>query len=160
MHDDALAALLPHFPNLAGHFLSVGRSQASQPDYNCIAWAAGKDDAPWRPPGGVAGTGFAKVSYWPSGIPTDEVLQSFVRLFESLGYQPCDDDVLEPDIEKIAIYTTPAGKPTHAARQLESGAWTSKLGQSIVIEHDSPAAVEGPLYGIVAQIMKRPRLSS
>jgi len=159
MHDDALTALLPHFPNVAGHFLGVRRAQTAQPDYNCIAWAAGKDDAPWWPPGGVAGTGFAKVSYWPPGIPTDEVLQSFVRLFESLGYRPCDD-VREPDAEKIAIYTTLGGKPTHAARQLESGAWTSKLGQSIVIEHDTPAAVEGPLYDIVAQIMKRPRLPS
>jgi len=115
---------------------------------------------PGGPPGGVAGTGFAKVSYWPPGIPTDEVLQSFVRLVESLGHRPCDDDVREPDAEKIAIYTTLGGKPTHAARQLESGAWTSRLGQSIVIEHDTPAAVEGPLYGIVAQIMKRPRLPS
>lgn len=44
----------------------------------------------------------------------------------------------------------------HAARQLSSGAWTSKLGKDVDIEHDTPDDVAGGLYGEVVQLMRRP----
>jgi len=44
---------------------------------------------------------------------------------------------------------------THAARQLSSGQWTSKLGRSEGIEHDTPDDVAGGFYGEVVQFMKR-----
>jgi hypothetical protein len=44
---------------------------------------------------------------------------------------------------------------THAARQLPSGKWTSKLGKGEDIEHDSPYDVGGGVYGEVMQVMKR-----
>ena len=44
---------------------------------------------------------------------------------------------------------------THAARQLLSGKWTSKLGKSVDIEHDTTDVVARGLYGEVVQIMKR-----
>jgi hypothetical protein len=43
----------------------------------------------------------------------------------------------------------------HASRQLPSAKWTSKLGGSEDIEHDTPDDVAGGIYGEVVQIMKR-----
>jgi hypothetical protein len=48
------------------------------------------------------------------------------------------------------------GSPTHAARQLDNGRWTSKLGELEDIEH-SLRDLEGAAYGTVVQVMKRPR---
>jgi len=45
--------------------------------------------------------------------------------------------------------------PTHAARQLENGRWTSKLGELEDIEHDLHHLASGA-YGAVVQILKRP----
>jgi hypothetical protein len=58
-------------------------------------------------------------------------------------------------MEKVALFADPAGIPTHAARQLASGQWTSKLGQAEDIEHEL-RALEGEIYGVVALILKRP----
>jgi hypothetical protein len=62
---------------------------------------------------------------------------------------------LEPGLEKIAIFAK-GGRPTHAARQLGSGRWTSKLGRAEDIEHDL-RALEGEAYGAVAFFLQRPR---
>ena len=72
-----------------------------------------------------------------------------------LGYTPCDGDVLEVGQVRIALYATTTGTPTHAARQLPDGRWTSKLGRWEDIEHRLPD-LEGESYGAVVQIMKRP----
>ena len=53
------------------------------------------------------------------------------------------------------------GVPSHAARQLPSGHWTSKLGKAEDIRHSTLEAVEsdpnlGLGYGKVAVILKRP----
>ena len=61
---------------------------------------------------------------------------------------------LAPGWEKVAIYTTDEA-PAPAARQLDNGRWTSKLGPDDDIEH----ALEGlgsPLYGAVVQFLHRP----
>ena len=64
------------------------------------------------------------------------------------------------DTRKIAIFVDDEGVPTHAARQLQSAVWTSKLGDWEDIEHDSLAALENAplmnsLYGTVALVMRR-----
>ncbi len=56
--------------------------------------------------------------------------------------------------EKVALFVDAAGMPTHAARQVNSGAWTSKLGNSEDIEHEL-RALEGDIYGTVRLILKR-----
>jgi hypothetical protein len=84
-------------------------------------------------------------------------LTSYSRVFAVRGYTPCDTGELEQGYEKIAIYADSMGIPTHAARQKESGVWMSKLGELEDIEHETLGALEGPGYGVVAQIMKRPR---
>jgi len=77
--------------------------------------------------------------------------------FQTLGYEPCGDADLEPDVEKVAVYADDNGSPTHAARQLVTGAWTSKLGREEDLEHQKLAGVEGEEYGHVVQVMRRPR---
>jgi hypothetical protein len=74
--------------------------------------------------------------------------------FESLGYKECPNSSLEVGFEKVALYGSSLFY-THAARQLASGKWTSKLGRSEDIEHDTPDDVAGGLYGEVVQFMRR-----
>jgi hypothetical protein len=79
---------------------------------------------------------------------------AFVAAFGTLGYEPCADGTLEDGFEKIAIYRSPSGIQ-HAARQLSTGRWTSKLGGLEDIEHGSPAELEGAEYGQVVQYLRR-----
>jgi len=116
--------------------------------YNCIAWAAGDQDSWWQ--------AVLADAYWPDGIPADGTVPSLVTLFRSFGYQVCDSWELEQDFEKVAIYAKGA-EHTHAARQLPDGDWTSKLGQSVQIEHATLDALTGEAYGVVAEVLKRPR---
>ena len=44
---------------------------------------------------------------------------------------------------------------THAARQLSSGFWTSKLGEAYDIQHGTPQSIEGGIYGCVYCYMKK-----
>lgn len=117
--------------------------------YNCIAWAAGNVKNPWWPT-------HLHGYYWPPSVHREETLEGFIDAFRIYGYMPCDGDNLELGFEKVAIYVSGDGTPTHAARQLNSGKWTSKLGDLEDIEHSTLAALEGAIYGRVAQVLKRP----
>jgi hypothetical protein len=134
------------FPGLARGDYQVTSPRDS--DYNCIAWAAGDTRNWWWP-----GQDVTK-EYWPPGVPRERTRDAFVALFASLGYSMCSDADLESGQEKIALFSDAAGRPTHAARQLRSGRWTSKLGPSEDIEHGLHD-LEGALYGSVVLIMKR-----
>jgi hypothetical protein len=124
--------------------------------YNCIAFAAVRTDLPWWPTAeDMEGV------FWPAGVPREETLESFLLAFGIAGYIPCAGPDLEPGFEKIALYADADGKTSHAARQLPSGSWTSKLGDWEDIEHRTLAALEGepatkPAYGKVVCYMKRP----
>jgi len=122
-------------------------SQAD-PVYNCIAWAGGSDSDWWWP------LEDGRKTYWPLDARRELTLDAFRTAFMSLGYSVCDDDEFEPVHEKVAIFTDSAGRPTHAARQLPTGRWSSKLGQSEDIEHELHA-LEGAIYGAIALILKR-----
>jgi len=121
------------------------------PCYNCLAWAAGEDNRWWEPD--VLG-----LYYWPPGAPREISLSAFVAAFVSIGYVECEGDELEEGFQKIAIYAHPNGTPTHAARQLSDGRWTSKLGEYIDIEHDTHADYPmGCNYGTVRIVVRRQR---
>ncbi len=140
-----LNALQEPFPNLSSE-----NSRLTSPvdeGYNCIAWAAGDIERWWWPDP-------LEQKYWPATVPRAESVNAFVQAYKLLGYLYMTDSSLEPGKEKIAIFATDAGKPTHAARQLPGGQWTSKLGQIIDIEHEL-SAVEGPEYGKVSVILAR-----
>jgi|JI10StandDraft_1071094.scaffolds.fasta_scaffold22118_9 hypothetical protein len=115
--------------------------------YNCIAWAYG-DPSRWFWPD-ING-----LYFWPNSIPRIESLQSFVQLFASIGYVVCPNGSLEVGYEKIAIFVKQNGQPTHAARQLPTGFWTSKLGQGIDVTH-SLFSMQDSVYGNPATFMKR-----
>ena len=128
--------------------------QATSPatrDYNCIAWAAG-DPAHWWWPDADPDN---DVVFWPAGVPLEETLDAFAAAFATLGYAPCFGEESEPGFERVALFAR-NGIPTHAARQLPSGRWTSKLGFREDIEHDLHA-VNGGVYGTIILILKRPR---
>src|SRR6266436_5637431 len=84
-----------------------------------------------------------------NGIPREVTLHAFVAAYRTLGYEPCASWELESGFQKVAIFTDNQGRPTHAARQLESGSWTSKLGQQHDIRHDDLEGVSGIQYGTV-----------
>lgn len=135
------------FPNLTKDNARI----TSQEDYryNCIAWA-GEDSKQWWEPSG------AHYHFW---LHHDlaYTMESYVRVFNILGYEESNSSEPEIGFEKIALYADSNGIPKHAARQLENGVWTSKLGIIEDIEHDTLEVLEGVDYGRVKVILKRPR---
>lgn len=140
------------FPNLGEG--SYETTSPPTPEYNCIAWAAEEDDRWWWP------SRHATNAYWPPGLPRAETLENFRSAFRTLGYEPANDDKPEAGFEKVALYADANGTPTHMARQLETGVWTSKLGQAQDIEHVTLQDLEGGVYGYVAQVLKRPKTTN
>jgi hypothetical protein len=115
------------------------------PKYNCIAWASGDTMEWWWPD---------PHAYWPDDVPKETTVDAFVALFERLGYELCQSSKFERGFEKIAIYTQNQ-EVTHAARQLETSDWASKLGCFEDIEHHSAEVLDGGVYGSVAQVLRR-----
>jgi hypothetical protein len=119
-------------------------------DYNCIAWAVGHAGAWWWPvPVDDPDT------HWPPGVDRVLSVTAFVQALATVGFAVCEGEDPEPDFEKVALFADADGLPTHAARQLPDGRWTSKLGRSEDIEHDLHA-LAGDIYGSVVLILKRP----
>lgn len=141
-----------HHPGLTDATCAITSPTARR--YNCIAWAAG-DATRWWWPVPLRG-----INYWPAGAPREETLPAFVAAFGTVGFAPCADGMREDGIEKVALFAKRIGGlivPTHAARQLESGEWTSKMGPLEDITHITCDAVGGPIYGQVVQFLARQR---
>lgn len=139
---------IPEFPNSIIEPFSV--TSPHTPEYNCIAWAFG-DNTKWYWPDP------ANTYYWPEDIPREINIKTFIQLFKSIGYAICKDGDLEEEFDKIAIFVDASNTPTHAARQLNNGFWTSKLGQHIDVQHTINSIEEGA-YGMVSTFMKRPKV--
>ena len=110
------------FPNLIVDGYRV--TSPDSLDYNCIAWAAGDETKWWWPDDDA---------YWPTN-DRGATIEVFVKAFATLGYAPAQGEMLEGAYDRVALYTND-GRVTHAARQLPSGRWTSKLGYDVDIEH-------------------------
>lgn len=134
------------FPRLRG--ISYQITSPAEPDYNCVAWAAGDDSRWWWP------DEFDQY-YWPEGIPHRSTLDAFVQAFQALGFELCEESRLEMGWDKAAIFAKEDGVPTHAARQLPDGAWTSKLGKLEDIMHPELDHVSGSEYGDPVVILRR-----
>jgi hypothetical protein len=115
--------------------------------YNCVAWAIGVTDAWWWPVPG---------RFWPEGAPREETLPAFLAALATVGFLPGATADLELELDKVALFAI-GSTPTHAARQLLTGWWSSKLGPSIDIEHNTLDAVSGGAYGDVVAILGRTR---
>lgn len=136
------------FPNLQRSGYSI--TSPATIDYNCIAWAADDTEIWWWPDP-------LYEYYWPPEITRAINIETFIRVFELLGYTVCDNPEYENDLEKVAIYADSNRKPTHAAKQLDSGKWTSKLGRLEDIEHHTLDSLAGSHYGSAAVVLKRPK---
>ncbi len=128
--------------------------------YNCIAHAAGNNEKWWW---AVDTATVGNDVFWFNNLSGQATLENFILAFGKLGYEPCEDSEFENGFEKVAIYVStkdkiyaPKGTPTHMARQLKNGNWTSKLGKDVDISHKTLQSIEGEIYGIVKQILKRP----
>lgn len=132
------------FPALVGSGWTL--TSLPTPKYNCIGWAAGDATRWWWPtiPG-----------YWPAPVPRSIDLSSFVGAYQALSYVQCDNGDLEEGFEKVVIYIKD-GTPTHAARQLEDGMWTSKLGPQDDVSHPLEG-LDGTLYGTATIFLRRVR---
>ena len=118
-------------------------------DYYCVAWAVADTDKWWWPGPD------AQREYWPPSVLRERTTSAFQAAFALFGYGPCTEEDLEPGFEKVALFADASGKSTHAARQLATGRWTSKLGRMEDIEHELHD-LEGAVYGSVVLISKRP----
>ncbi|MCT7972148.1 DUF7689 domain-containing protein [Laspinema olomoucense] len=117
-------------------------------DYNCIAWAL-EDTSKWWWPDEMG------QQYWPPPMKREESLEAFIQVFASFGYEVCETASVEVGFQKVALYADSNRTPTHAARQLDSGKWTSKLGSGEDIEHHELDGLVGEKYGQVAAILKK-----
>lgn len=131
-----------HWPNLSEEE-RLGTSPRSNA-YNGIAWAAGEDDRWWEPDDPRYDPHIGP-KYWPDGVPHRYTVENCVRVFAQLGYTECEGPGQEPGFEKVAIYADDDGDPTHVARQLPSGVWTSKMGTLEDAEHATVHGAEGGL---------------
>src|ERR1043165_9532707 len=145
MPDDVFERLFPALRQV-GFEITSPRDQR----YNCVAWAAGDVTRWWWP----AESPFA---YWPPGADREESVASFIQAFAILGYERALSGDLEPQFEKVAIFASSDGTPTHMARQLRDGTWTSKVGSLEDIRHREPSGLEGSDYGIVVVFLRRDR---
>ncbi|MBI4389802.1 MAG: hypothetical protein HY580_06435 [Nitrospinae bacterium] len=136
------------FPNLKKNPANYRITSEATRSYNCIAWASGETHRWWWPDPDD------QYYYWPSDLPREQTLSVFIRAYEGLGYALCSNFELEKDYLKVAIFADKDGNPTHAARQLANGRWTSKLGKDVDIEHELNG-VEGPVYGTAVRVLKK-----
>jgi len=129
----------PHLERVFPKLASAGYEKTSQRTgrfplpgaYNCIAWAANDTHHWWWPENG----------FWPFWLDRAVTIDCFVRAFRWLGYRKCGHSGREIGFEKIALYTF-RGVPTHMARQLSDGSWTSKIGAEEDITHYTLDALE------------------
>jgi hypothetical protein len=148
---------LKAFPNLTQgeYFVSSNDTSNAPIKYNCIAHAVG-DNQQWWWPDHLGMVGY-KV-YWPSGVSCEVTLEAFIDAFKTKDFMPCEEmnTDLEPGYQKAVLYVDQdTNEPTHAALQLASGAWTSKLGDWEDIEHASLSGLECSAYGKIAKVLKR-----
>ncbi|WLA78991.1 DUF7689 domain-containing protein [Bradyrhizobium elkanii] len=131
------------FPSLSN--VADKKTSESTTRYNCIAWAFEDNRKHWWPN--------HKRSFWPMSALGQSAMGAFEKWFEADGWEICSGPEFEPGFKKIALYGI-AGQPTHAARQLASGLWTSKLGNDIDLSHTLVDLV-GPKYGMILRFYRK-----
>lgn len=115
-------------------------------NYNCIAWVLeDTEHFYWPDP--------KEFFYWLPNISREENIETFVQLFSFHGYEISDNALKEKGYTKIALFAKD-NLPTHAARQLPNGLWTSKLGILEDVRHTLSSISDG-LYGSVVLILKK-----
>ena len=122
--------------------------------YNCVGWVVGLTTEWWEPN--------FEDGVWPDGVAPERTVTATIHALATVGYEPCEDGNLQEGFEKAAIFGE-GDLFIHAARQLPSGLWTSKLGSAWDIVHElgaltSAANAGGPVqYGEVVAFLRRAR---
>jgi hypothetical protein len=132
------------FPRLGAAYEVLGKAT---PAYNCVAWALGRDDR-W---------------IWPAAQGHAAGFDDFDALFRTHGYRRLS--ALNYDraagYDKLVLYAKRNGsgalEPTHSARQLADGSWSSKLGKLPLIRHLHPDDIDGGTYGQAHAVYVRRR---
>jgi hypothetical protein len=100
---------------------------------------------------------------WPETLAKNTDAATMIELFRKEGgFEPCADGLLEEGFEKIVLNVN-NNVVTHAARQVSSGEWTSKLGSMEDIEHEAVESLEGiepDDYGKATLFLKRSLLQT
>ena len=138
------------FPKLGATDFKVTSDQ--DPQYNCIAHAADESDRYWDPTAPPQSPYF-----WPDGVPRDPTLQNYIAAYATKGYQASNTLDPEEGYDKVVLYVDANGVPTHAAKLLPNGRWTSKLGDEWDIEHKTLHGLSGKAYGTPKQGLRRPK---
>jgi len=139
------------FPALKGTSWTVESKGTSL--YNCFAWAAGESHRRWD---------FTKDDFWPDKNKGKYGIAYLVAAYRAVGFKKCDaSDGLNPDerFDKIVLYCR-GTEGTHAARLLDCGRWTSKIGDHEDIEHEQPEHLHSGVYGEPFVYMKRKRVQN
>lgn len=130
------------FPRLGDDFEVLAPSSSA---YNCIAWALGRWDR-WVWPG-------------PPGQPVS--VEDFDALFAPHGYRRIGSLNYDPVAghDKLVLYCRRnelgEPEPTHCARQLGDGSWSSKVGKLPLIRHLHPDDIDGGSYGEACAVYVR-----
>jgi hypothetical protein len=143
------ARILELCPNASGKFR---RTSDRDRRYNCLAWVVGDTSKQWVPGGEPVTT------RWPAGAPRELALEAIVASYKLLGFVQCEGVEVIAEVEFVALFVDGDGDVIHAARQLPSGKWTSKIGLWEDIEHDDLESIEGGEYGRVGAVLRRGRM--
>jgi len=153
------SVVIRHFPLLANDN-GFEITDKSDPNYNCIAWAANLTNIWWEPLPENSRPAYqldGVKTDWPFNAPYDSKLATYIKIFENLGYQVCANGDFESGYRKVCLYGDKDGVK-HAARQLvtgkHQGIWTSKLGKEFRINHSNPTSVNCSTYGEPLQYLK------
>ncbi len=152
--DEVERILVQAFPKLLNDNSFEVTSKAS-PNYNCIAWACMYDER-WIQPPYLGKPNLDCVVWWPPEIPEGIEPEYLKSLFEYHGYIECNSSKREEGYRKVALFfNEQTNEWTHAARELNNGCWTSKLGTFNDIQHSTPETIENDDYGKVYCFMKK-----
>lgn len=142
------------FREISGKFR---KTSDESPRYNCLAWALGINWTFFSPERRHAGY------YWPPGIPREWTMPNIRKIFYRHGFtEETDDRTIEEGFDKVAVYVeeNTEGVPSHFAKQLPNGKWSSKMGDLIDMEHDDLDCLQGECYGSLYVILKRRKVVS
>lgn len=142
------AELELEFPGLRGTNWVIKSRRTKR--YNCFAWAARERHRRWD---------FGKGAYWPKSVRKLRGIAYLVAAFRVEGFVPCsraDCQSYDEHFDRIVLYEKYADGE-HAARLLHNGMWSSKLGDDVDIQHPTPEAVGGLIYGDPVVYMQRDR---
>ena len=121
-------------------------------NFNCIAHSLGIRNMSIWP---------AKLELWvwDKSLPYINTINNFVNLYRKFNYEICEDSSWEPDYDKIALYISILScrnTVSHAAKQIDSYWWSSKMGGDELFEHDLEA-IENKNVGTKYVFLKRPK---